>query len=131
MTFDQRLVSHPLGGLRVWGQKVKILLFQNTVISHIELKRITNAATWLQIFCLQTPTPQPTSRFWVWGQHSTFSEHGHVAYQVKEINTNSNIVANSLPAYTPANLGMGPVGQTSTFIFSEHGHVAYQIKKNL
>ena len=32
----------PLG----WGQKVKIQLFQNMVMLHIELKGITNEATW-------------------------------------------------------------------------------------
>ena len=36
-----------------WGQKVKILLFQNMVMLHIKLKGITNAATWMQIFWLQ------------------------------------------------------------------------------
>ena len=39
-------VYHPLGGLSGWGQKVKIELFQNTVMLHIKLKRITNAASW-------------------------------------------------------------------------------------
>ena len=39
-------VSHPLGGLTGCGQKVKIQLFQDTVIMHIKLKRMTNAALW-------------------------------------------------------------------------------------
>ena len=41
------------------------------------------------------------------------------------------MVANFLPADPPPpppTLGMGSVGQTSTF--SEHGHVAYPIKRN-
>ena len=42
---DQRHQSDPLGGLRVWGQKLKIQLLQNMVIMHIKLKGITNA-TW-------------------------------------------------------------------------------------
>ena len=29
-----------------WGQKVKIQLFQNMIMLHIKLKRITNVATW-------------------------------------------------------------------------------------
>ena len=29
-----------------WGQKVKIQLFQDTVMLHIKLKGITNAAIW-------------------------------------------------------------------------------------
>ena len=32
------------------------------------------------------------------GQNSTFSEHGHVAYQIKENQKCSNMVANILPA---------------------------------
>ena len=63
------------------------------------------------------------------GQNSTFSEHGHVAYQIKENHECSNMVANILPADPPPpTLGMGSIGQNSTF--SEHGHVAYQIKGN-
>ena len=38
------------------------------------------------------------------------------------------MVANILPADDPLTLGMGSVGQNSTF--SEHGHVAYQIREN-
>ena len=61
------------------------------------------------------------------GQTSTFSEHGHVAYQIKQNHECSNMVANILPTDTPT-LGMGSVGKNSTF--SEHGHVAYQIEGN-
>ena len=32
------------------------------------------------------------------GQNSTFSEHGHVTYQIKADHEFSNIVANILPA---------------------------------
>ena len=31
---------------RVWGQKIKIQLFQNMVMLHNKLKGISNAATW-------------------------------------------------------------------------------------
>ena len=64
------------------------------------------------------------------GQNSTFSEHGHVAYQIKEHHKCSNMVANTLPADPPPppTLGMGSVGKNTTF--SEHGHVAYQIEEN-
>ena len=41
---------HPLGGLREWGQKVKIQFFQNMVMMHIKLKGIWYAATWKQTF---------------------------------------------------------------------------------
>ena len=40
----------------------------------------------------------------VWGQNSTFSEHGHVAYQDKGNHVCSNMVANILhadPSPTP------------------------------
>ena len=72
------------------------------------------------------------------GQNTTFSEHGHVAYQINENHECSNMVANILPADPlpavhhpprppppPPSLGMGPIGQNATI--SEHGHVAYQI----
>ena len=60
------------------------------------------------------------------GQNSTFSEHGHVAYQIKDNYECSNMVANILPKDPPnTTLGMGSVDQNLTF--SEHGHVAYQI----
>ena len=45
------------------------------------------------------------------GQNSTFSEHGHVAYQIKENNECSNMLANIMdadtsPQHNPT-LGMG------------------------
>ena len=63
------------------------------------------------------------------GQNSTFSEYGHVAYQIKDNHECSNMVASILPKDPPnTTLGMGSVDQN--LIFSEHGHVAYQIKEN-
>ena len=52
---------------------------------HIKLKGIINPATRKQIFYPQTPTqPHPlTLVVGSKGQNSTFSEHGHVAYQIK------------------------------------------------
>ena len=55
------------------------------------------------------------------GQKSTFSEQGHVAYQIKENHECSNMVANILPADPSLTLGMGSIGQYSTF--SEHGPI--------
>ena len=63
------------------------------------------------------------------GQKSTFTEHDHVAYQIKENHECSNMVTNILPEDPhphPTTLGMGPIVQNSTF--SEHGHVAYKNK---
>ena len=55
-----------------------------------------------------------------------FSEHGHVAYQIKAYDAGNNMVANILPTDTPSTQGMGSKGQTISF--SESSHVAYQIK---
>ena len=47
-------------------------------------------------------------------EKSTFSEHGHVAYQIKRSHKCSNIVANILPA-DPHPLGVGSKGKKWTF----------------
>ena len=62
------------------------------------------------------------------GQNLTFSEYGHVAYQIKADDAGSNMVANILPTDTPSTQGVGSKGQTISF--SESSHVAYQIKGN-
>ena len=64
------------------------------------------------------------------GHISTFSDYGHVAYQIKENRECSNMVALfCLQTFdTPMTLGIGSLGQNSTF--SEHCHVAYQFKGN-
>ena len=59
-------------------------------------------------------------------QNSTFSEYGHVAYQIKADDAGSNMVANILPTDTPSTQGVGSKGQT--IYFSESSHVAYQIE---
>ena len=124
------LPSDPPPPPKLRGQKVKIKLFQNNVVLHINLKGIMNAATWSQIFCLQTPPPTQPPCSWGWGQNSTFSEHGefdHVAFQIKGI-TNAAVLKQILgpqPPPPPPHLGMGSIGQKS-----KHGHVAYQIKGN-
>ena len=64
------------------------------------------------------------------GQNSTFPEHGHVAYQIKEKHECSNRVADILPA-DPSRPPFPAVGiKRLKFNFSEHCHVAYQIKEN-
>ena len=79
-------------------------------------------------FARRPPSPQTLGMDSV-GQNSTFSEHGHVAYPIKENEDCRTMVANNLPAdTTPLTLGMGSVGQISTFL--GYGHVAYQIKEN-
>ena len=65
-------------------------------------------------------------RGWGQGQNQTFSEYGHVAYQIKADDAGSNMVANILPTDTLLTQGVGSKGQT--IYFSESSHVAYQIK---
>ena len=78
-----------------------------------------------KIFGPQTPLPSPP---WWWGQNSTFSEHIHIAYQIKLNSERSNMVANILPADPPPT--PLPHLPTTNQHFSEHGHVTYQIKCN-
>ena len=65
-------------------------------------------------------------REWGRGQNQTFSEYGHVVYQIKADDAGSNMVANILPTDTPSTQGVGSKGQTISF--SESSHIAYQIK---
>ena len=67
-------------------------------------------------------------RGWGRGQNLTFSEYGHVAYQIKADNFCSNMKANILPTVTPSTQGVGSKGQT--IYFCESSHVAYQMKGN-
>ena len=60
-------------------------------------------------------------------QNSTFSEDGHVAYQIKENHECSNMVPNILLADI-LTLRMGQIDQNLPF--SEHGHIEYQLKGN-
>ena len=57
---------------------------------------------------------------------STFSEHDHVAYQIKGNQVSSNVVANILPGAIPP--PSGPLGWVKRLKlnFFTHGHVAYQ-----
>ena len=62
------------------------------------------------------------------GQNSTFSEYGHVAYQINGSLECSKMVANILPADLPTHpppptVRGGVNGQNSAF--AEQGHVAY------
>ena len=49
------------------------------------------------------------------GQTISFSESGHVAYQIKADDAGSNMVANILPTDTPSTQGMGSKGQNYIF----------------
>ena len=65
--------------------------FQNMVMLHIKLKSIMKTATWLPA---DPPPPPPDPRDGVcWSKFMFFTEHGHVAYQIKEKYKCSNMVA--------------------------------------
>ena len=72
------------------------------------------------------PPPPPPANLGMGsvGQTSTFSEHGHVAYQIKENHECSTMVARRPPPPPP------DPGDWTKFNFSEHGHVAHQINGN-
>ena len=74
-----------------WVKSSKFNFFQNMVLLHIKLKGITNAVTWKQLFCPQSPHTIKKSKF-------NFEEYSHVAYQIKGNDACSNMVANILPA---------------------------------
>ena len=59
------------------------------------------------------------------GQTSTFSEYGHVAYQIKGNDACSNTVANSVHT-----LSIPEVGSKVKTLFSEGSRDTYQIKGN-
>ena len=62
------------------------------------------------------------------GQKSTFSECGHVAYQINGDNACSKMVGNIMPVDTYSTLGM--MVSNSQMLFSESSYVALQIKGN-
>ena len=63
------------------------------------------------------------------GQHSTFSEHGLVAYQIKGNEECSNMQAHIMSLHTPSTLGWGQ--RSNIFFLSESSYVAYHIKREL
>ena len=96
---------------------------------HIKFKRITNSATWYQIFCPQIPLPHPTLGMRSIGQNSFFSDMVMLSIKLNSITKYTNMVANILSAYlNPPHPTLGSKGQNSTF--SKYGYVAYIIKWN-
>ena len=79
-------------------------------------------------FARRPPHTFPTQSI---GQKSTFSEHDHVAYQIKGNHECSNMVANILHSDPPPPQDHRENSvKRSNSAFSEHGHVVYQIKRN-
>ena len=121
MIFDPRPESRPLG-----GQTVKIQLGQNMVMLHIKLKGIIKCSSMAANILSADP-----SLTHCWGQKfksSTFSEHGHVAYQIKgnhqiQQHGNNYFARRPLP-----NLGDGV--NRLKFNFFSTWPCAYQIKEN-
>ena len=60
------------------------------------------------------PLPRPF-RVESKGQNSTFSDHGHLAYQIKGYDECSNMQAHILSLHTPSNPGVGSEDQTFFF----------------
>ena len=71
------------------------------------------------------PPPAPLQP-WGWGQNSTFSEQGHVAYQIKWKPECNKMQARSLSLHIPSTPVVG--SKVKTF-FSESSHDAYQIRR--
>ena len=69
------------------------------------------------------PSPWDGLHGWGRGLNYTFSEYGHVTYQIKADDFCSNMVANIMPTDTPSTQGVGSKGQT--IYFCESSHVAY------
>ena len=64
------------------------------------------------------------------GQNSTFSEHGHVAYQIKG---NHQVQQHGSKCFSRRRLPVPRLccgSKCQNLTFSEHCHVAYQIKEN-
>ena len=77
---------------------------------HIKLNGITKCSN-----MVATILPGPMPLTWPIGQKSTFSEHCHVAYQIKENHECSNIVRDGV--------------NRLRFNFSEYGHVNIKLKR--
>ena len=69
-------------------QELKIQLFQNMVMLHIKLKGITTVATYI------LPADPHFLTLGMGSKFNLFSEHGHVAYQIKGNLKCSNMEAN-------------------------------------
>ena len=62
-----------------------------------------------------------------WWQKSTYSDYGHVSYQIKRNEAYNNVLANNLPLRTHSALG---VGLKATFFFCGSSPIAYQTHAN-
>ena len=112
MIFDPRPVSHPLGGLRGWGHKVKFTFVRTRMQQHGSK---------------YSAHPIPLT-LWLGSkdQNSFFQKMVMLHIKLKR-NTNAAImIANILPAYRPLTQGMGSIDQNSKF--SEHGMLHVKLR---
>ena len=106
-------------------QKIKIQLFQNNIMLHIKLKGNTNAATWSQIFCLQTTLiPSPGVKVKM-SKNQLYQNTVMLHIKLKGIMNATTWLQIFCPQtpHAPDPRGMGSIAQKSTF--SEYSHVAY------
>ena len=81
------------------------------------------------ILAADIPSPPPPPEDYSIGQKSSFTEHGHVAYQIKESRM-QQLAAHILPA-DPTKPPSPDTGDgVKIQLFSEHILVAYQIEGN-
>ena len=127
---------HPLA-LGFGSKDQNSTLSENGHVAYIKLKESRMQQHGSKYFA-RSPPHDPRG----WGKKvkfnfvRTWSEHGHVAYQIKGHYECSNMVANillaerkpPLPPPPPPEPGSGSTGQNSTF--SKFGHVAYTVKGN-
>ena len=135
---------------RGWGQKVKIRLFQNMVMLHIELKGIAHAATWWQILSPQTPPPpqymlQMVALTTIHRRHNAQRSRNVTGWDQKfkiqrfqnmiMLHIKLNEIANAAtrkhifcPYTHPRPLGYGQMHKNMLLLFSENIHVAYLIR---
>ena len=115
----------------IWGQKVEIQLFQNMVMLHIKLKGITKCSNMVAIILPADTDLSPRQGMGSIGQKSFFSEHGHVAYQIKGNHEMKQHSRKYFACRSPSTLTLGDGVKRSKLNFSKNnGHVAYQIKGN-
>ena len=96
------------------------------VLLHIKLRGMMHAATWVQIIYPRTPHT-PTLGVGSKGQNSTFSEHGHVVYQIKWDHKCSNRKAHILSLHTP--LIPGVESKVKIYFFLKVVMLHYQIRR--
>ena len=80
---------------------------------HMKLKRILKAATCSKYFARRTPPPPPTPAHThrSTGINSTFTEHGHVAYQINRNIEMQQHGSNCFAARLPSPTTLGDWGQ--------------------